>query len=73
MKSSEIPIYAVSLIIELDQPAMVPRNQKIIIATTWRSGMTVIVGEKNLSTGVRSNVADIVDKFINDYLAVNPK
>ena len=41
-------------------------------AATWSSGEVGKGGETNVMNGVRESVKDMIDTFINDYLAVNP-
>jgi hypothetical protein len=63
-------LYAYSVTVELSQiVSSVVTNQRFW-ASTWRSGVTGSVGARQL-TGVRESVKKQVDKFINDWLAVN--
>jgi hypothetical protein len=41
-------------------------------ATIWNKSLAGIVGTQNPRM-IRDGVGDLLDKFINDYLAVNPK
>jgi hypothetical protein len=66
-------IAAVAVQVQFRQQVLLYRNLKTrVIATTWRKDMVVRVGATKLKD-VRESVKDLVDKFINDYLAVNPK
>jgi hypothetical protein len=47
-------------------------RSQIIFATVWTDGTTILSGMK-LEPELRQQVGDIVDAFINDYLAANPK
>jgi hypothetical protein len=40
-----------------------------IFATVWSDGITSL----KIESGLRRQMADLVDRFINDYLAANPK
>lgn len=44
-----------------------------IFAAVWSDGITSILGKDMLEPGIRRQIADLVDRFINDYLAANPK
>ena len=74
MKSDGVGLYAVDIDLELTQEVRLTRNPAIIsLATTWSApGWVVIIGSRNLSK-VRETVRDVVDQFLNDYLAANPK
>ena len=43
------------------------------LAKTWSDKVMGIVGVSNMATKIREQVKALVDKFINDYLSVNPK
>ena len=42
-------------------------------AETWTKSITGYAGDNVLIDALRSNTKDLVDMFLNDYLAVNPK
>jgi hypothetical protein len=68
--------YVYDVRVELQQPARLEREPKIIAdgARTWRSGGAIgTSGIAMLNTSVRDAVADKVDEFIKAYLSVNPK
>jgi hypothetical protein len=44
-----------------------------IIGTTWELGYVGAAGPAYVLESVRGHLKDIVDEFINAYLAVNPK
>jgi hypothetical protein len=59
--------------VSLSQPAVVRANNAFAVVPTWSSsGMGIATGDR-LAPYVRSNIADLVDRFINAYLSVNPK
>ena len=66
--------YAYRVDVELQQSVILDRNRSLIImsATTWNTGMLGMVGSNNMPATVREAVGDLVDKFINDFLAENP-
>lgn len=66
-------LYFYSLSIGLGQIVKLKRNPSLeIYAPTWQSTETGAAGRNKLSS-IRETVRDHVDKFINDYLTVNPK
>jgi hypothetical protein len=74
MKHSERPIYAFAIDVELKQGVLLSENpQCATVAPTWEAaGRVGTVGERNVRT-ICENVEELVDEFINAYLAVNPK
>ncbi len=44
-----------------------------IFAAVWTDGITSILGKDMVEPGIRRQIADLIDRFINDYLAANPK
>jgi hypothetical protein len=48
------------------------RPNRLTLATTWEDEVFGTIGQKNLRN-LRENIADLVDKFINDYITANPK
>ena len=63
-----------SIAVELKQGVSLKRNPKILIlATTWSKKMTGYAGERVFVSRMRQNVSDLIDIFLNDYLAANPK
>jgi hypothetical protein len=63
--------YNISL--QLKQNVILSRDNICCKGITWEKGGTGIAGEAALVESVRGLVKDVVDMFINDYLAVNPK
>lgn len=64
---------AVNVSVQLQEIVSLERNPTIkTTAYTWTNGRAGIVGFSRLNT-VRGDVKELVDKFINDYLAANPK
>jgi hypothetical protein len=73
---SEIPLNSEYIIsVKLKQRVFLARDlTKSCTASTWDKGGTLgIVGLDKVETTIRENVKDLVDEFINDYLAANPK
>lgn len=63
----------VTIRVKFVQPAVLLLNPKIrAYVITWQYANTFLYSLDKLR-GVRENVLDFVDKFINDYLAANPK
>jgi hypothetical protein len=71
---NETGLYAYDIDLELRQAVRLTRNPAITSsATTWRApGWVGIVRDRNLSK-VREGIRDVVDEFLNAYLAANPK
>jgi len=71
---NETGLYAYYINLELHQEVRLTRNPAITsLATTWHApGFVGIVLDRNLSK-VRDGVRDVVDQFLNAYLAANPK
>jgi hypothetical protein len=73
LRSDTRSFYACSVRLKLMQSVSLVRDSsKLTFATTWSTGSVGIYGISNIAK-IRSEVADKVDEFINNYLAVNPK
>ena len=68
------PIAAYYILLELRQTAFLERDmtKRCHVSTRSIGGLGVVWLSKS-KEGIREVVKDYVDKFINDYLAVNPK
>jgi hypothetical protein len=65
--------YAYALQVALKQEVTLTRDPDIRgSATTWDTGVLGTVGAANLPD-LRKTLSDVLDRFINDYLAANPK
>jgi hypothetical protein len=73
-KRDDAEFYAYSLRVQLNQGVWLTRDPAIQIfgATTWDVGLVGTVGRLNIRE-VHAGVLDLVDQFINAYLAVNPE
>jgi hypothetical protein len=73
MPVSNLSLYVFSILVELYQDVRLERDPSIVVmgASTWSKHYLGAVGKNNLGQ-VRSRVDNLVDMFINDYLAVNP-
>ena len=59
--------------IQLSQDVLLERNINIsFIAPTWQRRSVRYVGIERLDS-IRDSIKDYIDKFINDYLTVNPR
>ena len=67
-------LYAYSADVELRQRVTLVHNPAVsILATTWSAtGIIGTVGSRRVGL-LRENVRDLTDRFINAYLAANPK
>jgi hypothetical protein len=62
---------AMSISIALDQNVVLDRNgQRQVGIKTWEVGA---VGVNPSAEGIRSEIKDLVDQFLNAWLSVNPK
>jgi hypothetical protein len=72
LKSQNRPgLYSYDVSVQLKQWVTLA-NGSHTYAGTWGDGSIGIVGTDKLRT-IRDSVKDVVDAFINDWLAVNPK
>ncbi len=66
-------LYTYSLSVSLSQKVALTRNPSMTRhAPTWGVDVIGSVGADNLQS-ICDRLVNLVDKFINDYLAVNPK
>jgi len=71
MKKPE-SICPTAILVELKQNVRLVRNDALVLAaTTWSSGYVTGSSGERLRE-MREIVGDLVDEFINDYLAENP-
>ncbi len=62
---------AVSMSVQLQQNALLERNnQRAVDVTTWDVGA---VGVNLTAQDIRDKIKDMVDRFLNAWLSVNPK
>ena len=72
--NSQSGLFACTIIVELNQIVRLDRNPNLSCpATTWNREITSIGRGKEMEMGVRNSLKGLVDEFISDYLAVNPK
>jgi hypothetical protein len=65
------PIYALFLSLEVHEPVIIRRNKETSFgATTWNTGKLLVF---STTRSIQDRLGDLVDEFINDYLAANPK
>jgi len=66
--------YAASVRLELYQGVNITRGQGIAtLAMTWYSSMMVYAPPGRIGADIRQEVRDLADRFLNAYLAANPK
>lgn len=73
LKMQDLPLCAVIVRATLRQDVSIPRNGKRILGTTWDHHFIGIAGTEKLDEQIRTEIRDLVDQFLNDYLAANPK
>jgi hypothetical protein len=68
-------MYAYSISFKLFQLCTLERTSKpiIVYASTWDEGYFGYSGMARLEEAVVKNASTVTDKFLNDYLAANPK
>jgi hypothetical protein len=67
------PLYLYNGDVAVMQYVKTVANNNLSVATTWSKNTFGVVGSKVVATQVRSSLGDVVDKFLNAYLSVNPK
>jgi hypothetical protein len=65
--------YSVSAVVMQDVTLARANSAHSFYATTWDSTRLKGITSGDLRQIIRNALGDVVDKFINDYLAVNPK
>ncbi len=66
-------VYAFSVRVELLQEVSLTRNPSIkSVVATWKVGSTGLMSVTQVRR-IRETMGDLVDRFANDYLTVNPK
>ncbi len=74
--AKEAGVSAVMIIVELCQSVCLLREPPrfVLFVPTWQKQSILLMGLVDLrSNGVKKNLKNIVNMFINDYLAANPK
>lgn len=64
---------AASVGVSLSQYVSLVRNGNIVMAATWADGSVIVSNSQEYPQYARRVVSDLVDAFLNDYLAANPK
>jgi hypothetical protein len=67
-------LYALSIMVSCHQNALLERDLSVAAyqAATWSVGTISMVDRQQVGTA-RESLAQLVDRFINAYLGVNPK
>jgi hypothetical protein len=65
--------FAYSLKVSFDQTVVVVTNKVVTATSTWSVGSVGFAGSSVVTQSVREDIGDLVDRFINAYLSVNPK
>ncbi|MFC1651204.1 hypothetical protein ACFL2X_06495 [Candidatus Latescibacterota bacterium] len=72
-KNNAAGIYAFNIGVSLKQNVIIARVPELLISTeTWQAENVGYISVKN-AAGMRDLIKDVVDIFINDFLAVNTK
>jgi hypothetical protein len=73
LNDQENSLAAIGIKVELYERTLLLRDTtKVVNAATWRKWKTRFI-ELNNPQEVKKSILDLVDGFINDYLAANPK
>jgi len=68
------PLFVYSAKVELKQGVTLVREDSLnVSAATWVLSGVSMIGSSRFRKGVHGRVASYVDRFISDYLAVNPR
>jgi hypothetical protein len=71
-KPPDAPIFSYNVTVSLQQMVTLERNAAIkTISPTWALSRSGLAGERTLSAAVQRATADLVDRFVIDYKAVN--
>jgi hypothetical protein len=65
-------IFACAISMNLEERVFAFANAEDLIGSVWNVGCTGVIGS-NYKSAIRENVTNLVDIFIKDYLAANPK
>jgi hypothetical protein len=69
-----VPVfYSYGFHLALVEPAQVARNGERVWAVTWTSRGVGTGGEQRLAKIIEDGISQLVDKFLNDWLKVNPR
>ena len=68
-------IYASIISIKLQEKATIKRNNQLVyLVSVWDEGVLAVYNTKeDTLKGINKSLNIIIDIFLNDYLAVNPK
>jgi hypothetical protein len=74
-KNKQFNFYAASVSLEFRRLGTfgTGKEQVSVLASVWSNSMLTVQPSRDFRTTARDIVAQIVDMFINDYLAANPK
>ncbi len=68
----DVNLVAVSVTIKLNELVALWRNPTMVVmATTWDAGQVMLVEKDNLDV-IKETTQNLIDEFINAYLAANP-
>jgi hypothetical protein len=74
LKNPDVPLYSFYVAVQVGQEACLTRNPAVTLRpATWSAGTFGTVGQSKLGSFVREKIRDLTDRFINAYLAANPK
>jgi hypothetical protein len=65
--------YAYGVDVGFRQPATLQRTGKTVLADTWSDGTVGSINSAKLASTVRDKLRELLDGFIKEYVAANPK
>lgn len=70
----ELERFAYTVNAQFVQEVLLPRQPGLrLMGTTWHDGSTGHISQLGLRSSIRKATSDVVDRFLNAYLAENPK
>jgi hypothetical protein len=67
------PGLSIHINVSFRQTATLVRNNQVMMVPTWNQGTIMGSPSSKGQNTVRAAVCDLMDKFISDYLSMNPK
>src|SRR5262245_34280878 len=74
VQADNMPLFASNIHVELIQSVLL-RNQAetLTFATTWHSSLAALAGSTLLKASTIENLESLVNEFVDDFIAMNPR
>jgi hypothetical protein len=72
LKHRSLSLFVYNVDVSFQQEGLIMNGTQLPV-TTWHRGTIGYAGMNEFRDEARSAIRDLVDKFLNDYLSVNPK